>query len=54
MITQSMTKLEGHPMTGLFDCCTDQRLLTFFSQCLRLISGAYMLEVNKHARWIQL
>ena len=25
-----------------------------FSQCLSLISGAYMLEVNKHARWIQL
>ena len=22
MITQSMTKLEGHPMTGLFDRCT--------------------------------
>ena len=25
-----------------------------FSQCQRLISGAYMLEVNKHAREIQL
>ena len=25
-----------------------------FSHCLRSISGAYMLEVNKHARWIQL
>ena len=24
------------------------------SQCQRLISGAYMLEVNKHARKIQL
>ena len=24
MITQSMTKLEGNPMTGLFDRCTDQ------------------------------
>ena len=24
MITQSMMKLEGQPMTGLFDCCTDQ------------------------------
>ena len=54
MITQSMTKLEGHPKTGLFNCCTDQGLLLVSSQCLRLISGAYMLGVNKHARWILL
>ena len=25
-----------------------------FSQCLRLISDEYMLEINKHVRWIQL
>ena len=25
-----------------------------FSQCLRLISDEYMLEVNKHVRWLQL
>ena len=47
-------KLEARPMTELFDHCTDQRSSHVFSQCLRLISGAYMLEVNKHARWIQL
>ena len=35
-------------MTGLFDRFTDQRLLTFSRH--RLICGAYMLEVNKHAR----
>ena len=29
MITQSMTKLKGHAMTGLFDRFTDQGLLTF-------------------------
>ena len=28
-VTQSMTKLEGHPMTVLFDRSTDQGLLTF-------------------------
>ena len=28
-VTQFMTKLEGHPMTGLFDRSTDQGLLTF-------------------------
>ena len=46
-VTQYMTKLEGHPMAGL----TSSHV---FSQCLKLISGAYMLKVNKHARWIQL
>ena len=25
-----------------------------FSQCLKLISGAYTLDMNKNARWIQL
>ena len=25
-----------------------------FSQCLRLIACEYMLEINKHTRWIQL
>ena len=41
-----------HPMTELFDHCTDQfRVLTcFLALWLRLISGAYMLEINKHAR----
>ena len=53
MITQAMTKLEGHPITGLFE-----RFRTMsprvFSQSLRLIFGAYMLEANKHETWKQL
>ena len=30
-----------------------QDLLTFFSRRLWLISGVYMLDIKKHARWIQ-
>ena len=52
MITQSGDdELIGRAMSGLFDRSTDQGLLTF---SLRLISGVYMLKVNKHAKWIQL
>ena len=49
MITQSMTELEGHPMTGLFNHSTDQGLLTFS----RNVWGWFLVhtEVNKYAKW---
>ena len=56
--TISMMKLVGHPMTVLLDRCTSQfeesRSSHVLSRWLRLIAGTYMLEKNKHARWIQL
>ena len=51
-------KLVGHPITGLFDCCTSQfEVFSHFSQCLSLIAGAslsaYMREKINRVRWIQ-
>ena len=43
-------------MTGLFNRCADKFKVfsCFVAKLLRLISGAYMLEINKPARWILL
>ena len=41
-----MMKLVGHPITWLLDRYTDQFGSHVFSRRLRLISGAYMLEIK--------
>ena len=47
-------KLLFHTMTGLSIVVMINSRSYVFSQQLRLIAGAYMLEINRHARWIQL
>ena len=44
MIIQSMKKLERHPMTGLFDSCTDQGLLAFPRNVDMLNSASRILQ----------
>ena len=44
-----------HPMTEVFMIALINSMSApTFLQWLRLIFGAYVLEINKHTRWIQL
>jgi len=44
-----------HPMTEVFIIALINSMSShIFLQWLRLIFGAYVLEINKHTRWIQL
>ena len=48
-----MMKLVAHPLTGLLIVMPiTSRSSPVFLQRLRLIAGTYMLEMNKHVRWI--
>ena len=50
---QPTIKLSLHPMTRLFDRPVDKyEVLYVFLQWLSLISGTKLLEINKHAIWI--
>ena len=50
----STIKLVGHPMTWLFDLCTDQfEIFSHFHVKVEVDFWCIQAQIKKHARWIQ-